>query len=173
MGQTESNLKGSYTFAYIANATQSYHNTRSPNIIDETTTTKKDLLFLHPEVYGLRPQLYFSSASTASSTKVRERPDSGYISPVYDESMQIINDLAYIDNAYYYCPLTNTSSDSAVYNDKDTYNVMTRGAQQISFTDVMLASPDKTLREVYLSLRSIHSLSPNIGMLTMIRKLDL
>jgi hypothetical protein len=156
MGQTESNLKG-YTFAYIASA---YSNTRSSNITEQT---QRDLLFSQPEAYGLRPSLCFSAASSA---KIRERPDSGYISPVCDENMHIVNDLAYIDTTYY--PLTNTSTESV---DDDRQDI-TRGAQ-ISFTDVMLASPDKTLREVYLSLRSIHSLSPNIGMLTMIRKLDL
>lgn len=171
MGQAESGLKGTYTFAYIANATQSYYSTQSPNSVDETT--KKDLLFSNPEVYGLTSQLCFSSASTASSIKVHERPDSGYMSPAYDEKMQILNDLAYIDNAYY--PLTRKSTDS-VCRDNDAYNDITREeprVSQISFTDAMLASPDKTLHEVYLSLRSIHRLSPNIGMLTMIRKLDL
>ncbi|CEP12260.1 hypothetical protein [Parasitella parasitica] len=119
-----------------------------------------------------------SSDCKVTSKKFHDRPDSGYMSPSYDESMQLANDLDYIDSTYY--PLT--ASESYLLADEEdatTYKCCTEAAAAtgshhvLSFTDVMLASPDKTLHEVYLPGRSIYRLSPNMAMLTMIRKLDL
>ncbi|KAI8646697.1 hypothetical protein BD408DRAFT_409603 [Parasitella parasitica] len=198
MGQSESKVKGSYTFAYLDD-----HSIATTTIIkkrkDKSYNYTQDALLSHPELYALRSQYSFlppslssSLPSTSSSSvtsldcamtskKFPERPDSGYMSPSYDESMQLANDLDYIDSTYY--PFT--ASESCLLADEEyttTYKSCTEAAAKeeanrahhiLSFTDVMLASPDKTLHEVYLPGRSIYRLSPNMAMLTMIRKLDL
>ncbi|KAG2205882.1 hypothetical protein INT46_006915 [Mucor plumbeus] len=118
------------------------------------------------------------STVTVTYRKPHERPDSGYMSPSYDGSMQLANDLEYIDNTYYTslaseCFSLAESVGNTINSEINIGTYESGGGHVISFADIMLASPDKTLHEVYLSYRSIYRLSPNIAMLTMIRKLDL
>ncbi|CAO0797233.1 unnamed protein product [Mucor circinelloides] len=198
MGQTESKIKGSFTFAYLNHhsnigAVTKAHKDNEYEYFDQ------DILLTHPELYGLRSQYPFSpllqlpsaslpstsmtsldSTVTMTNRKFHERPDSGYMSPSHDESMQLANDLDYIDTTYYpsmaseYCSSTD---DGTLYKcigeQTEAPAHQGGGGHVISFTDVMLSSPDKTLHEVYLPCRSIYKLSPNMAMLTMIRKLDL
>ncbi|GAN09927.1 leucine-rich repeat-containing protein 58-like [Mucor ambiguus] len=201
MGQTESKIKGSFTFAYL------HHHSHIGTVAktrkgdeDDYEYFDQDILLTHPELYGLRSQYPFSpllqspaaaslpstsmtsldSTVTITNRKFHERPDSGYMSPSYDESMQLANDLEYIDSTYYssmtseYCYSSTDDDTPYKYVGESTEASAHQGGRHvISFTDVMLSSPDKTLQEVYLPCRSIYKLSPNMAMLTMIRKLDL
>jgi hypothetical protein len=198
MGQSESKskIKGSFTFAYLnSNNNSSTSITKKQKNYDGYYNYNQDSLLNHPELYGLRSQYQFlpllqspslpstsmtslDSTVTVTYRKPHERPDSGYMSPSYDGSMQLANDLEYIDNTYYTSLASECFSPAESVGDtiNSEINIGTYesgGGHVISFADVMLASPDKTLHEVYLSYRSIYRLSPNIAMLTMIRKLDL
>lgn len=195
MGQTESKIKGSFTFAYLNNNNNSSTLITKKQKDDGYYYYNQDALLAHPELYGLRSQYQFlpllpssslpstsmtslDSTVTVTNRKSHERPDSGYMSPSYDESMQLANDLDYIDSTYYTslaskCSSSADDGDDIINSEIDIGTYESGGGHVISFTDVMLASPDKTLHEVYLSCRSIYRLSPNIAMLTMIRKLDL
>lgn len=202
MGQSDSKLNGSFTFAYVTNtkATTSTTAIIAHHISEEEEEEEIDNILRKPEIYGLSelvqqqqkyPFFTPSSALGGSSSYIsidcnQQEPasnnkyyqhyrDSGYILPYYDESIKIINDLDYIDTTYY----SNDNNMATTHNKEIITKSVTSseeiddGAAQLSFTDALLASPDKNLQEVHLSCRSILRLSPNIGMLTMIRKLDL
>lgn len=158
MGFGTSKFKGSLVFAYLIK------NIPSPNE-EETTTTliqglqpddddDDDFLLQNPQGYGL--------------SKSRHR-DSGY----YDERLQI--DLNYIDSTYYPVkPITNVSvPPTPPKRNRFQQKIILEANYQISFSDLLMSAEDKSLRQLYLSYKSIERLSPNIGMLTMIRKLDL
>ncbi|KAI8063692.1 uncharacterized protein B0P05DRAFT_555333 [Gilbertella persicaria] len=153
MGQITSSYEETSVFAYLTNP-----------LVDKSDTMKKDCIVLHPEFYGLKP-----SASIHSIKRIEgERPDSGFVSTSLDGNLQLLKDLAYIDQTYYDSNSTSSVKEYTITNIPKEDN----GAY-ISFADAKLTSPDKMLREVYLSSRSIYSLSSNIGMLSMIKKLDL
>ncbi|KAL0095495.1 hypothetical protein J3Q64DRAFT_1055069 [Phycomyces blakesleeanus] len=78
-------------------------------------------------------------------------------------SQSIDNDLAYIDSKYY--PDTRLIQPPQEDQSKE--------APKLTFATVAAASHEGKLLEVKLSLRSLASLSPEIGLLRMMRKLDL
>jgi hypothetical protein len=187
MGQAESQLKGSYTFAYqINNLAATAPASAAEEIVEYENDDNNDQVLKNPEVYGLRiasssypflpPSLSPTQLLQSSSTLNQQHRDSGYVSPFYyDESLHLMNDLSYIDTTYYNnFSRRKPSSAIKTTDQQQQQQQQTKGiGAHISFTDVMLSSPNNDLREVYLACRSIHSLSPDIGMLTMIRKLDL
>ncbi|KAG2231933.1 hypothetical protein BDF21DRAFT_369974 [Thamnidium elegans] len=145
MGQGESKFKGSFAFGYLD---------ESPALVTNISSEEQDdYLLQNPQGYGLN--------------KYRRHRDSGY----YDQSLQV--DLNYIDNTYYSTGTTITITTPDYQQQQQQVEIEENNQAQISFADVLEGSADKSLRQVYLSNRSIHRLSPNIGMLTMIRKLDL
>lgn len=183
MGQVDSKINGVFVFAYQVNSKKHYY-TEQPSKSKEYGS---DPILTHPELYGLNSSectLSLSNDSFASSSlsslnsivslKKIDRPDSGYMSPSYDGSIQLAQDLSYIDYTYY--PLSahlihdNQQENLKINNDDDDDG---DSSFEISLPDMIFASPDKSLTEVYLPCRAIQRLSPNIGMLTMIRKLDL
>ena len=164
MGQTESRLNGSYTFAYMLNSNNSTTSQLMAHSDDDDDDIweESDYILKNPEMYGFMHQ-----TTTIRSKNYR---DSGYVLPYYHDN-ETINDLHYIDTAYY----SNISFTNAVKQVATTKTITTNNDDdpQISFADIMLATPEKTIQEVHLSCRSIIRLDQNICMLTMIRKLDL
>lgn len=148
MGQGESKFKGSFAFGYLDESP-------APVIrnMSNEEEERDDYLLQNPQGYGFN--------------KYRHHRDSGY----YDQSLQV--DLNYIDNTYYSSSTTITITTGDYQQQQQQVEIEENNQAQISFAEVLEASADKSLRQVYLSNRSIHRLSPNIGMLTMIRKLDL
>ncbi|KAI9485464.1 MAG: hypothetical protein EXX96DRAFT_603793 [Benjaminiella poitrasii] len=200
MGQGESKLNGSFTFAYLSeeDETLEYSNISSfDNSNNNSNNNDNGLIHTYPEIYGLsssnrfltsNPSLMLSTNDENSTSTLAtleslsktslylKRPDSGYISPSYEEDMQLAKDLTYVDKTYYHHLLANVHEIRQEEDDKEGYyiNIANGGGnRRISFADVMLSASDKATQEVYLSSRCISGLSPNIGMLTMIRKLDL
>ncbi|KAI9257114.1 hypothetical protein EDC94DRAFT_615499 [Helicostylum pulchrum] len=154
MGQGESKFKGSFAFGYL-DESPAVAAAAASVIRKMSSEERDDYLLQNPQGYGFN--------------KYRHHRDSGY----YDQSLQV--DLNYIDNTYYSTSTTITTTTTTTGdNQQQVEEIEEENNQaQISFADVFEASADKSLRQVYLSNRSIHRLSPNIGMLTMIRKLDL
>ncbi|KAI7902960.1 uncharacterized protein BX663DRAFT_509027 [Cokeromyces recurvatus] len=190
MGQGESKLNDSFTFAYLLepnkNDTMEYSHTSSLN-----DNNNDSLILTRPEIYGLTSSLPSSlntsnnhtlstiSSLTSLSEKsiCHQRPDSGYRSPSYKEDRQLAGDLGYIDKTYYHHSVTNEiQPPKEDMNDNEEYHHhVRRGGKtnRISFADIMLAASDKAIEDVYLPSKSIRSLSHNIGLLTMVHKLDL
>lgn len=164
MGQGDSKINGAIVFAYqVSLGKQYYLEPKAKETVDN------DPILTRPELYGLDSTSSISFLKNSTDVKYEKRPDSGYMSP--DESIEeekLAQDLTYVDLAYY--PSRYHSNQQQTF---ETNNEVDEYGMEVSFTDVMFASPDKTLSEVYLSCRAIQKLSPNIGMLTMIRKLDL
>lgn len=151
MGQGESKIDGSFAFAYLINPRKQFYITPPAKDSDPVLT--------RPGIYGLNSTYSAESSSLSSlDSAMSLGTDSSY-----DE---LAKDLAYVDHTYYPARKRSSTTDiNITTNNKSHF--------ELSMTDVVLASPDRTLTEVYLSSRSIHSLSLNMGMLTMIRKLDL
>lgn len=143
MGQSESKFKGTFTFAYVK---KDFPIASVSNVL--TTTEKTDFLLINPQEYGINKR------------------DSGY----YDPSL--VDDLNYIDTTYYSATKSITTTTTTTTTADQEQELLDNNQTQISFADVM-ATSEKGFEQVYLSCRSIDRLSPNIGMLTMIRKLDL
>lgn len=112
------------------------------------TTEEADILLINPQQYGLKKR------------------DSGY----YDPSL--VDDLNYIDTTYYSASKKSTKTITTTTSADQQQQEQDNNQTQITFAEVMTTS-EKGFEQVYLSCRSIDRLSPNIGMLTMIRKLDL
>lgn len=112
------------------------------------TAENTDILLINPQKYGLKQR------------------DSGYDDP------SLVNDLNYIDTTYYSASKTSIRTTTTTTTADQQQQEQDNNQTQISFAEVMTTS-EKGFEQVYLSCRSIDRLSPNIGMLTMIRKLDL
>ncbi|KAI8391158.1 uncharacterized protein BYT42DRAFT_555829 [Radiomyces spectabilis] len=179
MGQGASKAQGSITFAHLAASAKM--DGVLPSWDDE------DPILARPYLYGLADKSHMSfppplcdisipssssSMSTLASSSSRlsihtaapdrmGRTDSGY----GENENRLLNDLAYVDKTYYNNRRPATHSREPKHPALSTIT--------ITFTDVAVASIDKTMQEVNLSSRSLGSLSPNIGLLTMIRKLVL
>ncbi|KAI8887999.1 L domain-like protein [Backusella circina FSU 941] len=185
MGQGDSKLHGSYTFGYILNHTKCY-------ATKQNVCFNNDNILEHPELYGLRkqnksppppPSFVVGTPESSTSTVFSDSyiGDSSLTTIAssnffllkqqqeknYDESKQLIKDLVYIDQVYY--PELANLRAACIASTTNSFEKET----PISFADLLTTSPEKALREIYLSGRSLTSLSPNIGLLTMIRKLDL
>jgi hypothetical protein len=164
MGQRDSKLKEPIIFGYLSSSSRT--NRKLP------TRYEKDHVLEHPELYGLRASileksnvLSINSCSTTSNCNREEHLDSGYAYN-YDESKQLVNDLVYVDQKHY---PESTRLHSRTYHNVENIAL----GPPITFDDITMASSDNTIREVQLANKSIRGLSPNIGLLTMIRKLDL
>ncbi|KAI8346777.1 hypothetical protein BD560DRAFT_450504 [Blakeslea trispora] len=158
MGQTKSSLKGTLVFAYLD------HPETTEAI--KTDSPEKDGLLLYPEIYGLK-------SNVSSVTRNTKRPDSGFVSTVSASNLLLLRDLAYVDHTYY---STWTLSSFSIHHPNHTSSSSISNTDRpthISFTDAMLTSPDKSYQEIYLTNRGIRSLSPNISMLSTVRRLDL
>lgn len=167
MGQGESKFDSSFVFAYVINPRKRFYLTLPPKDYFES-----DPILTRPDIYALGPQnlsCITENLSLSSLRKDQKSYDSGYMSYFSDENGQLLKDLAYVDYNYY------PTRKSLTITNEDNGNINTdkKNCLEISLADVVLASPDRALNEVYLPNRSIHSLSVNIGVLTMIRKLDL
>ncbi|KAF7727848.1 hypothetical protein EC973_006961 [Apophysomyces ossiformis] len=152
MGQGTSNLHQNLTFGYLA----------SPSTIlpDEEDN---HLILTNPHLYGLVDKST-SHASSKFSTSVDRlaRIDSGYCN---DEKERLVKDLVYVDKTYYenIKPKHPRSETIASHN----------GASRLTFANVVFDAMDKPTQDINLSFYGLRILSPNVGLLTMIRKLDL
>ncbi|KAI8996892.1 hypothetical protein BDB01DRAFT_768908 [Pilobolus umbonatus] len=115
-----------------------------------------------------------SGLDTAADTTVSiSRADSGFIP--YDDR-QLIIDLAYIDQTYYHS--LEKAEDIRVNEEHYTINIdrealITANKRGLTFSDILPMCLDKTMRDIDLNRRGIGSLTSNIILLPMIRKLDL
>ncbi|KAI8335494.1 hypothetical protein BC941DRAFT_472151 [Chlamydoabsidia padenii] len=127
-----------------------------------------------------------------------DRIDSGYadqdvfeqpVKPTLNQlHSRLAQDILYVDRQYYintrtrqqrqmkhglttdFGMIDSTLDDSTLMDDDDVdYTIGTK----LTFAAVALASQDFSMRDICLSRRSLISLSPNIGLLTGIRKLNL
>jgi hypothetical protein len=174
MGQGDSKLHGSYTFGYILDHTESY-------ATEQNVCFENDNILEHPELYGLRTQnsppsslvVGTPESSTSGDSSLTTITRSSFFSQQQhqenedDENEQLIKDLVYVDQVYY--PERSNSQTACIAS---ATNNAEKGTP-ISFADVFEASKEKAFREICLMSKSLTSLSPNIGLLTMIRKLDL
>ncbi|KAG0169854.1 hypothetical protein DFQ28_011339 [Apophysomyces sp. BC1034] len=152
MGQGTSKANGNLTFGHLS----------TPPTTIEPEEDNNDLLLTKPELYGLDDK----SISPISQNKSLAVDRLGRIDSAYCDNRdeKLINDLFYVDKTYY-----DNMKPKHQRRDITTNN----NAPRLTFTDVALASLDKSMHDINLSFRYLGSLSPNVGLLTMIRKLDL
>ncbi|CAO3629713.1 unnamed protein product [Mucor hiemalis] len=126
-----------------------------------------DNLLFKPFLYGL--ELNSSKQSIPSAVEHHNqsngsRADSGFL--LYEKNSQLWKDLMYIDQTYYNndeVPLTARKSSSL--------NITTTTGDALCFSDI--AAMCQSMYDLDLSKRGFESISPNISLLPMIRKLDL
>ncbi|KAI8379094.1 uncharacterized protein BYT42DRAFT_567451 [Radiomyces spectabilis] len=169
MGQGISKEHASYVFGHAA----------ATDFLEDQHTSIDRLLY-YPEEYAFdtcSPLENHEKISTDPSVTVilcqptLGRTDSGYASCNEKTNHPFVRDVNYIDKTYYTDgrPLNNLQKP----NDEDEDNKNIHLADPLTFADVTKLASDPSMQEVNLSNRALASLSPNIGLLTMIRKLDL
>lgn len=147
MGQHVSSYKGkldSTVFGY----------TVATSIHIKTEKENEDNVLFRPFLYGL--STYENKNST---TNGNNRTDSGFL--LCENDSQLWKDLIYVDQTYY-------KNNSKLTSAKQDKRCLALGSA-LTFDDIPLT----TTQELQLSRRGFGCISPNIGLLSKIRKLDL
>ncbi|ORY98561.1 hypothetical protein BCR43DRAFT_487740 [Syncephalastrum racemosum] len=190
MGQTASKTHGPLTLGHSA--------VKREEAPDDTPAC--DLVLLHPHLYALTdkplpsPRPHSSSSSSSSSAVTTlGRVDSGYGGdPSKDyhyyyyhhhhrhNNASIAQELAYIDNTYYQSeaaalsaavPSTVTTITTGMLIPAPEPGQLT--VARLTLADAARVSADKSMQEIILSGQRLVSLTSNIGLLSMLRRLDL
>lgn len=189
MGQTASKTHGPLTLGHRAVKREEAPDDAPPC----------DLVLLQPHLYALAekplpsPRPHSSSSSSSSSAvTVLGRVDSGYGGdPAKDyhyyhyhlhrhNNASIAQELAYIDNTYYRSeaaalsaavPSTVTTITTGMLIPAPEPGQLT--VARLTLADAARFSADKSMQEIILSGQRLVGLTSNIGLLSMLRRLDL
>lgn len=157
MGQTISHRNkkkfGSTVFGYTTTSAPPIY------IKKPDDNQQEDNVLFKPFLYGLEST--GSSNSIPSVTENQGRADSGFL--LSGKDSQLWKDLMYVDQTYY--PDVQQSST----NESEIQDLLVGDA--LTLEDI--SSISRNMQEIDLIKRGIGFISPNIGLLSMIRKLDL
>lgn len=135
-----------------------------------------DNLLFKPFLYGLGQQASLQSLLSAEhphESNGSSRADSGFL--LYEKNSQLWKDLMYIDQTYYNnnaLPLTSSTTTTTVRKLSSSPNInTTTTGDALYFNDISAMCP--SMYDLDLSKRGFESISANISLLPMIRKLDL
>lgn len=117
---------------------------------------KEDLVLFKPFLYGLG--IPHSNQSILQDSG--GRTDSGFL--LYEKNSQLWKDLTYVDQTYY---------PKEEEEEEQTQEIIYAPGDPFSFHD--LSSVCLSMHDIQLSKRGLRSITPNISLLSMIRKLDL
>jgi hypothetical protein len=153
MGQSVSSYKKNFDSAVFGYTT-------ATSVYIKTNDEDEDNVLFKPFLYGL------SAFPTSSPSLIKEtdacsnnnRADSGFL--LCEKDSQLWKDLIYVDQTYY--------NNNKLKPVKEARDSLTLG-NPLTFDDILYTAT----QELYLSRRGFGLISPNIGLLSMIRKLDL
>ncbi|KAI8647314.1 hypothetical protein BD408DRAFT_408975 [Parasitella parasitica] len=156
MGQTVSHRNnknfGSTVFGYTTTSASSIY------LKEADDTKQEDKVLFKPFLYGLASS---ESSTSVGSVRKQGRTDSGFL--LSGKDSQLWKDLMYVDQTYY--PEKQPKpTDEAEMEDLLVGDTLT-------LKDI--SSTSQNLQEVDLSKRGFGFITPNIGLLSMIRRLDL
>lgn len=154
MGVTSSKKSfGSTLFGYTTSIKASVY-------IKNEEKEKDDNLLFKPFLYGLGINQFHSQYSFTQDSS-NNRTDSGFL--LYENNSQLWKDLTYIDQTYY--------NEQSITIQQQGQEIIYAPGDALNFND--LSSMCLSLHDINLSKRGFGSITSNIGLLTMIRKLDL